>query len=261
MNGSTGTLHAMGRLPDIRLSRDAARRLDREATSRYAIPSIVLMENAAIGLCAHALDMIVPESWALIVCGPGNNGGDGLALARHLTNAGLHTVVAQFGSPGDNAADAKANLHIITLMDIEMIEATIGGLAEASRSRGTPGLIVDALFGTGLKRGIEGPLAEIVEWINQSGAPVLAVDTPSGLDADTGRPLGPTVCADRTVTFVAPKIGFDALDAQAWLGDLHVVGIGAPATLLDELGTGRAAAHPGEHRAPGVDHGPKGRSV
>lgn len=251
----------MGPTPHHRLSRDAARRLDEAATSRYAIPSIVLMENAAIGLCGHALDMLVPGSWILTVCGPGNNGGDGYALARHLANHQQRPIIARSGSPGDNAADALVNLRIAASMGIEMVEAESGALDALVERNGPPSLIVDALFGTGLTRAIEGGLGKVIAWINDSGAPVLAVDSPSGLDADTGEPLGPTVRADRTVTFVAPKIGFDALEAQPWIGDVHVVGIGAPTTLLDELGTPASIAHPGEHRVTGTDPGPRGRSV
>lgn len=100
---------------------------------------------------------------------------------------------------------------------------------------GAHGWIVDALFGTGLTRVLTAPYDEIVTAVNSRGRPVLAVDIPSGLDCDTGEPLGPTIRATHTATFVAPKKGFRNPKAKAWLGDVHVIDIGAPKKLVDEF--------------------------
>jgi hydroxyethylthiazole kinase-like uncharacterized protein yjeF len=166
----------------------------------------------------------------LIVCGGGNNGGDGWALARQLEGAGIRPVVASLGEPGAET-DAGVNRRICRAMGIE--ETPVDGLL---RGRGDA-LIVDAIFGTGLTRPIEGRSAQVIEWMNASGTPILAVDVPSGLDCDTGRPLGVTVRAARTVTFVGPKRGFFSPEARPYVGEVVVAGIGAPRALVERFGT------------------------
>jgi NAD(P)H-hydrate epimerase len=233
------------RPPSRVLTRASARRLDRLASQRYAIPSILLMENAAVGLREIVLEMLRESPGVvLVVCGPGNNGGDGLALARHLDNAGVRTIVAMTADPDSMRGDAATNLDIVCRMDIDVVELEPedpgGALRRTADRAGHVGVVVDAIFGTGLTRPIEGGVAEVVgaiEGLRGAGAHVLSVDTPSGLDADTGEALGATVRADVTATFVAPKAGFSVLAAQALLGDVRVVGIGAPRRLLEELGT------------------------
>ena len=254
VNPSAGRLPGMAGPVQFRLTREAARAIDDAATSRYAIPSILLMENAAAGLCREVMG--VAKDPVTVVCGPGNNGGDGLALARHLDNAGVGVRVALTGEPRGYGGDAGVNMAIVEAMALPVIEATPSALEQAR-----PGTIVDAMFGTGLTRAIEGAMAETIEWMNGSDALTVAVDIPSGLDADTGRALGAVVRADLTVTFVAPKAGFDALEAQAWLGEVRVVGIGAPRALLEAFGSPAPAGHPGGERAAPTDPGRRGRSV
>lgn len=237
--------------PVYELTVDAVRTLDRLAVERYAVPGIVLMENAARNLREHALDLLAaarrPD--AVVLCGPGNNGGDGMALARHLSNLGVPVSVVAAGEPGDPGSDAGINRRIADRMGIPRLEPD--ALPESPAE--TPGLVVDALFGTGLTRPIEGAAADLVAWAARArsrGALVLAVDTPSGLDAQTGEPLGGAcVRADRTVTLAAVKPGLSRLEAQAFVGDLAVVDIGAPAALLGELGvpwSGRPGPAPPE---------------
>lgn len=225
------------------LDRKAVREVDRAAIEDYGISGVVLMENAARGLCEHALRMLVGaggrgktgpekrgigEPLALIVCGSGNNGGDGYALARHLHNAQVGVVLAAIGEPKPGS-DAAANRDICRKMALREIGPdALTGFAGAD-------LIVDALFGTGLDRPIEGPAAAIINWINSTGKPVLAVDVPSGLDCDTGRPLGVCVRAAATVTFVALKPGFLAPESKEWTGRIDVVDIGVPRELVERL--------------------------
>jgi len=249
----------------LALTRDAARRLDAAAQERFGIPSLLLMENAASGICRELVDM-GETGRVLIVCGPGNNGGDGIALARHLDGAGVDAFVALTAAPRDDVGDAATNLRILERMAVDVIDASEDDAVERLSAAGEASVIVDALFGTGLTRPIEGRMAEIVRWINDragEGARVVSIDIPSGLDADTGEAAGVVVRADATVTMVAPKVGFDALEAQAWLGEVRVVGIGTPRALLEELGTPRTGVqHPGEVRpAPAHDPGRRGRSV
>ena len=222
------------------LSIEQSRLLDRLCVERYGIPSIVFMENAALGLTQHARSML--ESCAdpsvLIFAGPGNNGGDGFALARHLHNAHIPTRVVIVQSMDAYTGDAGINLNIIRRMEIEIIEAR--AFLEQRQGNQEP-LLVDALFGTGLSRAIEGCAADLIAWINTAhqkrGARVLSVDCPSGLDVQRGEPIGKQIVhADRTITFAGLKPGMSRVEALEYLGDVFVAPIGAPIELLSELG-------------------------
>jgi NAD(P)H-hydrate epimerase len=213
------------------LDRDSVRAVDRAAINEYGIPGIVLMENAARALADEALAMM-PESAGLvvIVCGSGNNGGDGWALARHLHNAGSGVRIAPLGEPRAGG-DAAVNCRICRNMKLrEIIPADLPAhLAVCD-------LVVDAIFGTGLDRPVTGVAASTIESINHSGRPVLAVDVPSGLDCDTGQPLGSTIRAARTVTFVARKPAMNVEAAAAYTGAVVVADIGVPGELLERFG-------------------------
>jgi hydroxyethylthiazole kinase-like uncharacterized protein yjeF len=203
------------------------------------------MENAARHVADVALDGLeaVDAPKVLIVCGPGNNGGDGLAAARHLHNAGLRVTVLLAGDPPRYRGDARTNLDIIQRMGVRIIAAQPGeearSLAAAAHGLGASDLIIDALVGTGLTRDLDAAMAGMVQEVNclaADGVPVLAVDLPSGMDADTGDPRLVAVRATVTVTFAGIKEGFLALEAQPFLGEVVVADIGAPRELLDRLG-------------------------
>lgn len=220
------------------LTREAVRELDRLATERYRIPSIVLMENAARHVAEVALSMLDREADPMVVvyAGPGNNGGDGFAAARHLHNAGVKVTIV-LAAPRDRYhADAGANLAIAERMAIP-----ITGPGDAPTTEGRPPtLVIDALLGTGLDRAVTGAMADLVGTINQlgrGGSRVLSVDIPSGLDADEGEPLGVAVRADVTVTFAGPKPGLCRLEAQMYVGEVVIADIGAPRELTEQLGT------------------------
>ncbi len=224
--------------PPRPLSRAAIRDLDRRAVEEFGIPGIVLMENAALG-CDRVLaeigaaDRRFAPPWR-IVCGPGNNGGDGLALARHLHNRG-HAVAIHLVQPKDRVkpgSDAATNLAIVERMRLPIIEPGPGGAAAAIAEATASGTIIDAMLGTGLDRPLRPPYLEWVLAINGSGRPVVAIDIPSGLDADTGAVLGAAVRAAHPMTMAAPKIGFTAGEGPAHCGVVHLVGIGIPRELL-----------------------------
>ncbi len=216
------------------LDRDSVRAVDCAAIDEYGIPGIVLMENAARALAVAALDMIRmvrhTESSVVIVCGSGNNGGDGWALARHLDNAGTNVTIAPLGEPRDGG-DAAVNCRICRAMNLA--EVVVDDLATHLASCD---LVVDAIFGTGLDRVVTGVAAAVIQRINESGRPILAVDVPSGLDCDTGQPMGNAVRATRTVTFVARKPGMGVETAEAYTGQVTVGDIGAPVELLERFG-------------------------
>lgn len=193
------------------------------------LPGLILMENAARGVAEVVLSLrnLAPGP-IVVACGPGNNGGDGFAVARHLTNEGLPVGVLLVPAPGDYppGSDAAINLEVARAMGIPLV--TEAALTAAS-------LVVDALFGTGLDREVRDPYAGLIRRINETGAPVLAVDIPSGLDADTGEVLGTAVVAQHTATMVAPKTGFARAQGPKHVGRLHVVGIGTPPELVDRV--------------------------
>lgn len=217
----------MPKAKSVFYTRESARMLDRLATQEYRIPSILLMENAAIHLAAAARRMMKTQDQLVVIyCGPGNNGGDGFALARHLHNSGARVRIVLAADGRRYVGDAAANLEIIDAMGLSI-----------SRHPPTtrPALIVDALLGTGLERPVRKPIAGFIQTINRARSPVLAVDIPSGLDADTGQPLGLAVRADVTVTMAGRKLGFSRPAAREYLGRVIVADIGVPRELAGRL--------------------------
>jgi NAD(P)H-hydrate epimerase len=217
------------------LSREEVRMLDRRAIEEFGVPGVVLMENAGRGTAELLLSLGIHRK-VVICCGKGNNGGDGFVIARHLDNRGTPVRVLLFARPEDLSGDAAVNYRIIARAGLPMVihagnpvddKAVRADLAAAE-------WIVDALFGTGLTGPVRNPFDQIITAINESSARVLAVDIPSGLDCDTGQPLGPTVRAHHTATFVAMKRGFANPAARQWLGQVHVLDIGAPRRLLEK---------------------------
>jgi len=216
------------------LTREEVRAIDRRAIEEYGVPGVVLMENAGRGAAEVLLSLGV-HGRVVICCGKGNNGGDGFVIARHLDNHRVPVRVLLFARPEELSGDAAINYHILARagLPVEVHAGNPVDMEAIRRELTTAEWVVDALFGTGLSGLVRPPFDQVIAAINDSPARVLAVDIPSGLDCDTGEPLGPTVRADRTVTFVAQKKGFTNPAAWAWLGQVHVVGIGAPRVVVD----------------------------
>jgi NAD(P)H-hydrate epimerase len=214
----------------MELSRDQVRAIDRRAIDDFGVPGVVLMENAGRG-AAEVLIRLGISGPVIVCCGKGNNGGDGFVIARHLDNHGQSVRVFLFARPEELTGDAAVNYHIIEKAGLAITRFGPDVAAEALRRElAGAAWVVDALFGTGLSGPVRPPFDRVIEAVNRSGTRVLAVDIPSGLDCDTGQPLGPTVRAEHTVTFVARKKGFAA--AKEWTGEVHVVDIGAPRAAL-----------------------------
>ncbi len=211
------------------LSRVEARALDRRAMSELGVPGVVLMENAGRGI-AELLRSLGVQGQVTICCGRGNNGGDGLVVARHLDIAEVPVRVLLFARPEEVTGDAAINLSILMRggFPVEAIDLAALDDAWLRRELRAAEWIVDALFGSGLQGPLRPPFDQVVNAINDSPGRVLAVDIPSGLDCDTGQPMGPTVRAHHTATIVAPKKGFAQPSAQPWLGVVHVIGMGLP---------------------------------
>jgi NAD(P)H-hydrate epimerase len=219
-----------GTVEPVRLTRAQVREVDRLAIEVYLIPGIVLMENASRAVTAEALalmiDFRIPR--ALILCGGGNNGGDGLAVARHLHNRGVEVAIGLAVDPARYHGDALINWQIVKAMRLPVAEAT------PELVRASDALIIDAIFGTGLTEAPRNPFPALVQAITECDCPVLAVDLPSGLDCDTGQPFGPaTIVADRTVTFVAEKAGFANPASRQFSGEVIVGDIGCPRELIE----------------------------
>ncbi|MBK9385682.1 MAG: NAD(P)H-hydrate epimerase [Planctomycetes bacterium] len=205
---------------DIRaLSVEEARELDRRAVAELGLPTLLLMENAARGVAERA--RALGQRW-VILCGAGNNGGDGLAAARHL---GYDAIVHLLAAPDPaKCPDAALQLRVL-----ERAGFAIHRGDPDPRAHGPEVVWIDALFGTGLARPLAGHAADWVARFDRAAGPKLSVDLPSGLDGDSGVALGGIAChADETVSFHAPKLGLLMPTARAFVGRLSVVPLGLP---------------------------------
>lgn len=219
------------------LGRDDARAIDKRC-AKLGLPTLVLMENAGRGAADLLRREIAPPARVVFVCGIGNNGGDGAVMARHLDAAGYPTRLAWLMDHEGRRTSNDTTINNDILIDASRVVYERSDykhyahwldalFAEAD-------WIVDGVFGTGLNRPVKDfPLAAI-EAMNRSGKPILALDLPSGLDADTGEVLGATVKAAITATFVAPKRGFANPGAAPYLGRVEVVEIGVPRRILED---------------------------
>lgn len=231
------------------LTRHQSRTIDQLAIQRLGIPGVVLMENAGVNATDVVTGMLeaVQGNKVAIVCGGGNNGGDGFVIARHLLNASRKVVVYLAADPTKLAGDAAINFNICQRLGVKMMRVDDAqALAEQSPHWSAADVVVDALLGTGFDagRGLSELAAKVIDAVNaasasrrrgEAGPMVLAIDVPSGLDCDTGQASEPTVIADATVTFVARKVGFDTPGAADHTGQVFVVGIGVPQSLVDEV--------------------------
>jgi NAD(P)H-hydrate epimerase len=198
-----------------------ARQLDRDAVSRFGMPSILLMENAARAVADAARSLALGEQRFVVLCGAGNNGGDGLAAARHLGRKALVFLLQE--PDAARSPDAALQLRILRAAR-HPIE--VGSCPDPASFAGA--VWIDALFGTGLDRPLAGAAADWVRAFNAASGRKLAVDIPSGLHGDTGEVLGVACRADVTVTFAAAKTGLLAPAAQAYVGRIVVAPLGIP---------------------------------
>jgi hydroxyethylthiazole kinase-like uncharacterized protein yjeF len=211
--------------------------IDRLTIEEVGIPGPVLMENAGIQIFRFLQTVILPyvdEDKIVIVSGKGNNGGDGLVIARHLWNNGMAPHVLLLGSKAEVRGDAALNLRIVENIGLPIREVNSDADWKAQRRRlKDASLIIDAIFGTGLSKPAEGIYARAIEDINRSAAFKVAVDIPSGLSSDSFEIIGPAVKADVTVTLATPKIAHVLPPAEEWVGELMIADISVPPPLLD----------------------------
>ena len=180
-----------------------------------------------------------PLARVAIVCGKGNNAGDGFVIARHLENLGHDVRLLLACDPAELRGDAALNWHVVEKAGISALMLATGSRKDWERSLAGADWIVDALLGTGATGAPRGAVATAIEAVNavaaRTHAGVFAVDLPSGLDCDTGDAPGVCIRANLTATFVAPKVGFSSLQALPFLGEVRVVDIGAPRALLESI--------------------------
>jgi NAD(P)H-hydrate epimerase len=212
--------------------------MDRQATEHFSIPALTLMENAGRAVAEAAVEMLgdLRGRKVPIFCGKGNNGGDGLVAGRHLLRMGAEPAVFLLGSFQDLKPGPRANLDMAGRCGLRVTAVPDKAALEAAgaEARGSA-LVIDALLGTGFSPPVRGIVADAISLINGLGLPVLAVDIPSGLSADTGLLSGAAVSASRTVTFGLPKVGQFLYPAAEKYGTLYLSHIGFPRALEEKM--------------------------
>ena len=213
------------------------RRLDALAIERFGIPSATLMERAGVGATDALLARFphVRKAGVVVLAGKGNNGGDGFVVARALKRRRVRCEVVLAAPRADVRQPARAKLLAWERAGGKTTVVTAADLGPLQRALGRAGCVVDALFGTGLGGEVSGLAAEAIALVNASGLPTVALDIPSGLDADRGAPLGVAVEAELTVTFAAPKLGMMLYPGARYVGELAVVDIGIPDEAFAEV--------------------------
>jgi len=214
------------------MTRDEVRAFDSWAMEQAGIAGVVLMENAGRS-CAELIEEKlagIERPKACIFCGTGNNGGDGFVVARHLLSKGYEVTTVICGDRSRIRGDARINLDVLKAVGgrIAELDLSAGGEIEGRVALfcEDADVIVDAVFGTGLRGNLRNEYKRLIGSINSQNCRVLAVDIPSGLDCDTGEALGVAVRADWTVTFAAVKSGFSRPDAEQLTGEVYVASIG-----------------------------------
>ncbi len=219
------------------LTRNQIRRVDKLAIDRYGIAGCVLMENAGRNAAELIRGVYGSDCSVFILCGPGNNGGDGCVIARHLHNSGARVSLLVTGEPARMSPDMLANFKIIQAMSLPLrVAPGWQDQHESVAAVGPDQVVIDALLGTGFTGEVRSPTSLLIEAVNSAAKRgVVAIDVPSGLDCDTGRPSNATIRADLTITFVATKTGLTKPEASSYVGRVEVADIGVPRELVVEI--------------------------
>jgi ADP-dependent NAD(P)H-hydrate dehydratase / NAD(P)H-hydrate epimerase len=214
------------------------READRRTIEEIGIPPLVLMENAGRQVVAamEAMHSDLLELDVAVLCGRGNNGGDGFVVARTLLQRGVDVSVFLMGSVAEVRGDARTNLEILGRLGLTVVEIADSQAWELHFSEVSDcTLIVDAIFGTGLNAPVSGFLESVIADVNASGIPVVSIDLPSGLSADSADPIGDSIEAGMTVTLAAPKLPLVLPPAETRAGDIVIADIGIPSDILETI--------------------------
>src|SRR5215831_5686594 len=209
---------------------------DRRTIEDIGIASLVLMENAGRQAVAamEAMYADLAERHVGVLCGRGNNGGDGFVVARTLAQRGIAVSVFLIGRVAEVRGDARTNLDILGRLGISVAEIDDSQAWELHFSEFSGcTLVVDAIFGTGLNAPVAGLIESVITDVNASGIPVVAIDLPSGLSADSHEPIGPSIEAELTVTLAAPKLSLVLPPAEMRAGDIVIADIGIPSDVIN----------------------------
>jgi NAD(P)H-hydrate epimerase len=220
------------------LNSSQMRNADRRTIEEIGIPSLVLMENAGRQAVAamEAMYSDLAERRVAVLCGRGNNGGDGFVVARTLAQRDVDVSVFLLGGVGDVRGDARTNLEILGRLGLNVVEVADSQAWELHFSQVSDcTMIVDAIFGTGLNAPVSGLIESVIADVNASGIPVVSIDLPSGLSADSHEPIGPCIDAELTVTLAAPKLALVLPPAETHAGDIVIADIGIPLEVIDAL--------------------------
>lgn len=216
--------------------------LDQSTIRDIGIPGLVLMENAGLRVVEIITEVLedVCGKTVTVFTGKGNNGGDGFVVARHLLNMGAEVRVMLLGDARGIKGDAKVNLDILIAMGHKVHSITNANSVNIVKlAMVSTDLVVDAVFGTGFKGAVDEHVGNLIEIINGAGKPVVAVDIPSGLEANTGQVHGPCIRATHTVTLGLPKIGLLVYPGVDFAGELFVADISIPRTVMEKQGTNK----------------------
>ena len=214
------------------------RKMDHLTIESFGIPGIVLMENAGRGATQILFDKFhdLTQKKVAVVAGRGNNGGDGFVIARYLAQKGIDVTVYLLAQSENIKGDAAANLKLLAPLAIPVIEIPNQNVFSANKAALVhQNVWVDAILGTGLKSEVKDYFRSVIDFMNQSGKPIFAVDIPSGLDSDTGQPCGTCICAQATATFAFAKTGHMLFPGAKFTGTLEIVDIGIPPHIVEAV--------------------------
>jgi len=210
--------------------------IDQQATEKYQVPSLILMENAGIALARCVAEHIKENQRTFIVVGMGNNGGDGMVCARHLHNQGYEVIVFLIGNTKKLSVDANLNFEMLKPLNIRIETINdVNGAKKLSKMIVKDDVVVDCIFGIGIKRPVEGVYQFAIEAINESKGYVVSCDLPSGIRADDGHVMGTAIKANQTIAMCLPKVGNIFYPAADYNGVLTIETIGIPRSLLMKL--------------------------
>ncbi|RJQ65384.1 MAG: NAD(P)H-hydrate dehydratase [Desulfobacteraceae bacterium] len=246
------------------------REMDRKTIVSFGLSGRLLMEAAGRG----AFECLLKEFPYLlkggaacrvgVAAGRGNNGGDGFVIARHLARTGVRVTVYLLAARSEAAGDAAENLHLLEPLKIPVVEIKHAEEFDAAKSDMQQNdLWIDAILGIGLKSDVKGYFKEVIRFLNSLEKPVFAVDIPSGLNSDTGQPCGICIRAKATATFAFPKIGHFLYPGAEYTGKLHIVDIGIPSHIVEEIGPAQRILTPPDIQAELIRRDPdahKGRT-
>lgn len=214
---------------------DQMREVDRLMVEEFGVNIRMMMENASRNIARHTMSTLGPNKSVVVLCGKGNNGGDGLGAARHLINFGADVTCLITSKPHELTPDAMAQFNILKAIDAKVEHITTDNIQTAKNNINNSDFIIDALLGYNLQGKPREPIASLINLANDSQKPILAVDIPSGLSGDDAKASNPTIKANETITLALPKTGLLKDEAKPYVGELFVADLSVPREVYEKL--------------------------